>query len=146
MFIYTKENQFIYPVNFQRDFPNVSFSYPITDDQLPEGVFRIKQVSPPEAQFDEKVTENFPTEVDGVWTQKWLVEKLSDVELQNKINDVASSVRSKRSHLLYISDWTQGKDISDEVSLAWQPYRQALRDITEQEGFPLNVVWPTQPE
>jgi len=34
------------------------------------------------------------------------------------------------------------RSISDEM----RAYRQALRDITEQEGFPDNVVWPTKPE
>lgn len=29
---------------------------------------------------------------------------------------------------------------------AWAQYRQELRDITEQEGFPFNVIFPTPPD
>ena len=28
---------------------------------------------------------------------------------------------------------------------AWATYRQALRDITEQTGFPYSMIWPTKP-
>jgi hypothetical protein len=48
----------------------------------------------------------------------------------------ADQVRSERNQKLSQSDWTQGKDIADDVSTAWATYRQALRDITLQAGFP----------
>jgi hypothetical protein len=48
--------------------------------------------------------------------------------------------------LLAQSDWTQSKDISNTVSSAWTTYRQALRDITQQQGFPNVVVWPERPQ
>lgn len=54
-------------------------------------------------------------------------------------------VRAKRNLLLSESDWTQGKDIPDSISSKWTTYRQALRDITSQEGFPNNVQWPQMP-
>jgi hypothetical protein len=58
----------------------------------------------------------------------------------------ANNVRQQRTQMLKDSDWTQGKDISDNVSSAWAAYRQALRDITAQAEFPWGVQWPTQPE
>jgi hypothetical protein len=37
--------------------------------------------------------------------------------------------------------------LTDRTMTAEQiAYRQALRDITEQDGYPDNVVWPTKPE
>jgi hypothetical protein len=54
-------------------------------------------------------------------------------------------IRSKRNSLLYASDWTQVADAPVDKT-AWATYRQALRDITSQEGFPENVVWPIKPE
>lgn len=54
-------------------------------------------------------------------------------------------VRAERNKLLIESDWTQTKDSPDAVDVLWQPYRQLLRDITMQEGFPFNVVFPTPP-
>lgn len=53
-------------------------------------------------------------------------------------------IRSKRNALLADSDWTQVVDAPVDQA-AWRTYRQALRDITEQEGFPSDVVWPTPP-
>ena len=57
----------------------------------------------------------------------------------------ADEVRSTRNSLLTRSDWTQLPDAPVD-SAAWATYRQALRDITEQTGFPENVTWPTQPQ
>lgn len=54
-------------------------------------------------------------------------------------------VRTKRNKLLQESDWTQTKDSPNTVDVLWQPYRQILRDITMQEGFPFNVIFPTPP-
>lgn len=53
-------------------------------------------------------------------------------------------VRTQRNALLSASDWTQLPDAPVDAA-AWATYRQALRDITAQGGFPLNVVWPVAP-
>jgi len=58
----------------------------------------------------------------------------------------AKSVRADRDAKLAASDWTQGKDIAENISSVWATYRQALRDVPAQAGFPWNVTWPTQPE
>lgn len=52
-----------------------------------------------------------------------------------------------RNALLAESDWTQLPDvpISAEQKAAWAAYRQQLRDITDQPGFPDNIVWPANP-
>lgn len=55
-------------------------------------------------------------------------------------------VRAQRDRLLYQCDWTMLPDAPPEVVKAdWEVYRQALRDVTNQPGFPENVVWPTAP-
>ena len=54
--------------------------------------------------------------------------------------------RAKRDQLLAATDWTQAKDISDAVSSKYATYRQALRDVPQQSGFPENIVWPVKPE
>ena len=58
---------------------------------------------------------------------------------------LAGTVRSARNALLSACDWTQGADIPATTRAAWQPYRQALRDITRQTGFPLDIHWPDAP-
>ncbi len=57
---------------------------------------------------------------------------------------LASQVRQDRNELLAQSDWTQLNDspLTQEQKERYKIYRQALRDITEQEGFPLSVVFP----
>lgn len=53
-------------------------------------------------------------------------------------------VRSQRNDLLAASDWTQVADAPVDKA-SWADYRQALRDIPQQAGFPENVIWPEQP-
>jgi len=54
-------------------------------------------------------------------------------------------VKGLRNTLLNASDWTQLPDVLLETKQAWTEYRQALRDITSQPGYPTDVVWPTPP-
>ena len=56
----------------------------------------------------------------------------------------AKNVRRSRNDLLTECDWTQIVDSTADKP-AWATYRQALRDVTAQEGFPWNVTWPQQP-
>lgn len=60
----------------------------------------------------------------------------------------AEEARAKRDRLLAETDWTQVLDapISAECREAFRVYRQALRDITEQEGFPETIEWPAMPK
>lgn len=58
---------------------------------------------------------------------------------------MAEQVRYERDTKLKETDWTQLPDVPIATKEMWQPYRQALRDITLQEGFPYNVIWPTPP-
>ena len=55
-----------------------------------------------------------------------------------------SQVRHERDYLIASTDvWA----LSDRTMTAEQTaYRQALRDITGQAGFPTNITWPTKPE
>ena len=51
--------------------------------------------------------------------------------------------RDYRNHLLALSDshvWP------DHVPDDWRTYRQALRDIPAQAGFPTTINWPVKPE
>lgn len=58
--------------------------------------------------------------------------------------DKAQQVRNRRDSLLSQSDWTQVADAPVDQA-AWATYRQALRDIPSQAGFPNEVVWPVEP-
>lgn len=56
----------------------------------------------------------------------------------------AQTIRQQRNQLLDKSDWTQVLD-SPVNQTAWATYRQNLRDISTQAGFPWNTVWPQPP-
>lgn len=55
--------------------------------------------------------------------------------------------KAKRDLLLLQSDWTQTNDapITAEKKAAYASYRQQLRDVTAQQGFPYEIVWPIKP-
>jgi hypothetical protein len=57
----------------------------------------------------------------------------------------AVNMRRTRTEKLKDCDWTQLAD-SPVDKAVWATYRQALRDVPTQTGFPWNVTWPTQPE
>jgi hypothetical protein len=52
--------------------------------------------------------------------------------------------RSERNRLLSESDWTQVADAPVDKA-AWAAYRQALRNIPQQAGFPTSIIWPEKP-
>jgi hypothetical protein len=58
-------------------------------------------------------------------------------------------IRTKRRELLAASDWTDTLSAKTRLGEAlynqWQIYRQQLRDITTQTGYPLTVTWPVAP-
>jgi len=60
--------------------------------------------------------------------------------------EIATGSRGKRNSLLTASDWTQLPDVPQTTKDLWAQYRQDLRDITEQAGFPTSIVWPTAPQ
>ena len=61
--------------------------------------------------------------------------------------ELARDVRNTRNAKLSKTDYLVASDYSiSEKNLAEiKIYRQALRDITEQAGFPENVIWPDVP-
>lgn len=60
--------------------------------------------------------------------------------------ELTEQARSQRDSLIQQSDWTQMLDNPLCGNQEWLDYRQALRDIPQQEGFPENIKWPTPPE
>jgi hypothetical protein len=59
--------------------------------------------------------------------------------------EMEAEIRAKRDILLVETDWTQLPDVPTSTRERWASYRQSLRDITDQPGFPETVVWPTKP-
>lgn len=75
------------------------------------------------------------------------------VKLAPDIEALAGEVRARRDALLAESDWVVTKAIEQnavdglgvQIPVVWLDYRQALRDIPQQAGFPETVAWPEKP-
>jgi len=65
-----------------------------------------------------------------------------------KNEEAATAVRAERDKLIASCDWMAIKAFEGgtTVSAEWATYRQALRDVSAQAGFPNDITWPTQPE
>jgi len=141
-------DQFPYTVGqLRKDNPNTSFPKEVPDHILKSfGVFPVEHEIAP--SFDHKTqrveTAAFPTLVSGHWVlSKTVVDKTPEQYEADKAS-AASSVRSERNKKIASSDWTQLADAPVDKAV-WATYRQALRDIPEQAGFPWNVQWPEMP-
>ena len=77
------------------------------------------------------------TTEDGVTTTKAEHEAAYQADLDAK---AAESVRTQRDAKLAETDWTGMSDVTMAADMA--TYRQALRNITAQAGFPNTVEWP----
>lgn len=65
------------------------------------------------------------------------------IAYENSTEGKADMARAKRDQLLAEVDWSAGSDVV--MSDAMKTYRQALRDVPQQTGFPENINWPTKP-
>lgn len=85
----------------------------------------------------EEIIENRRVDENGRLLRYFTLRVKNNEELQ-------FDARSIRDQLLRESDWTQTLDapLMEEEKEAWRVYRQALRDVPAQEGFPENVTWP----
>lgn len=96
------------------------------------------------SQNQKAVVNSAPTFSNNVWTLGWSIEALTQAEQAAKSNSQAAAVRKLRGEKLAECDWTQVADAPVDKT-AWATYRQALRDITAQAGFPWTIDWPEQP-
>ena len=160
--------QFPYTLgDLRRDNPQTSFpkNIPIEIARR-NGVFPVEELAKPDCnplvqtlnrdamphkevirlKTEEDATDPITGEVDHaqvgkpIYGNKWLV----GYTAENKPQDQAeSAVRNKRDQLLKETDWMALSDVTMSSEMTY--YRQALRDITDQTGFPYSVVWPTKP-
>ena len=105
----------------------------------------------PPANYTEKSSEfdiwNSATLVWEPNPEQVALEAAQALELEKSENQkLVMQVLTDRKAKLLASDWTQLPDVPLETKQAWATYRQALRDITDQPGYPTNIVWPTPPQ
>ena len=124
----------------KQDNPDTSFPSEITDELLQSyNVYPVSVEARPEVSDDKKLEiDEAPTYKDGSWSIGWSVKSKTEEEVDSD----KSSKRRERDELLKNTDHYALTDrtLSDEMAT----YRQDLRDLPEQEGFPY-IDMPTQP-
>ena len=98
-----------------------------------QDVYRVRTLPAPEQVGHRAVPNAVPDFMGTEWVLGWTLEPLG-----------ADESRALRDNLLSSCDWTQVADAPVDQA-AWATYRQALRDIPNQAGFPDNVTWPNKP-
>lgn len=93
----------------------------------------------------EAVLNSEPSNQNDSWVLGWTIRPLTQTQQTEKQQQKSAEVRLHRNQKLKDSDWTQVAD-SPVDKVAWAVYRQELRDVPSQAGFPWDVQWPTQPE
>ena len=128
---------------FRRDNPNTSFPKQIPNEMLAS--YDVYPYTVPDRPSYDGLTQlcvegTFEQDAQGNWALPWVTE--------NKPQDEAeSNIRRKRDRDLQECDWVVVKHTEANTTppTEWVTYRQALRDITAQVGFPYSVTWPTKP-
>lgn len=122
----------------RRDNPRTSFPKAISDSTLAEyNVYRVQMTAAPEVDSKTHRLVDSIENVDGAWTAVWSTQQLPEDQASN-------NVRAYRNRLLEDTDFYALTDVT--MTQAMATYRQALRDVPAQAGFPHSVTWPTQPE
>lgn len=157
----------VYENEFRAMFPNTGFPVPLTEaiihDFGGDVVFEGPQASGGgHYQYSQR---QGVEQIDGKWYTKYILGPVfTDTTAEDgtvttaaeneaaykamKDAEQAKAVRQQRGEKLKETDWTQVADalLDAPVDKAlWAAYRQALRDVTTQEGFPWTVTWPVEP-
>jgi hypothetical protein len=134
------------PAELRRAHPGTSFPAEMSAQELATwDVFTVAPRNPP---AHDSATENCervpPTLVDAEWIETWAVTQATAEQITQRRQEQAAFIRAARNAKLAASDWTQLADSTADKT-AWATYRQALRDVTEQSGFPWTIDWPVAP-
>lgn len=86
---------------------------------------------------------------DGIFRPTFNIRSATVDEIAERTLQAAINARAKRNRHLTNSDITQLPNATEQMKAKvaeWETYRQALRNISEQAGFPFDIQWPTKPE
>ena len=148
---------------FRAMFPNTGFPAQLTADIISEFGGDVVLEGPQASGGDhyQYSQRQGVEQIDGKWYTKYVLgpvftdrdvgggniltaaEQEANYKAQ-KDTEQANSVRQSRNSMLAATDWRFCSDLTP--SQEWKDYRQALRDVPSQPGFPWDIQWPTQPE
>lgn len=131
--------------DLRADYPTASISANLSDPLLAHlGLVRVVITGAPEHDPTKEIAEQSGCVFNREklrWETAFTIRPLTEAEIEAK----ADEVRSQRNNKLTRCDWTQVLDAQVDRA-AWANYRQQLRDIPDQSGFPFNINWPQEPQ
>ncbi len=124
------------------------------------GVASVVMVEKPEVNEWQVAVKDGVEQVDGVWREKWVIQEMFTEYTDGEGNTItvqaqkdaktaadnaalAASERAKRDELLKVTDHYGLSDVTMSSEMA--TYRQALRNVPQQAGFPSTITWPEKP-
>jgi len=130
---------------FRSAHPNTSFPQQLTVELL-DGFDAdpVLNGAQPSAGRYQTVARDGVEEVNGKWFTKFVLVDMDAEAIAAVDAQQATSVRNSRDEKLKSTDWTQVDDAPVDKA-TWATYRQVLRDIPAQAGFPWDVNWPVEP-
>lgn len=133
--------------DLKRANPGTSWPKTISDELAASfNVYRVTPTQQPAETYSNNLTRT-AVKVNGTWIEQWVETPATPEEIAERVSQKASEVRADRNQRLTESDWTQLQDspLNADAKLAWQLYRETLRMIPQQAGFPWEVQWPPKP-
>jgi hypothetical protein len=122
------------------DNPTTSFPDVLTDELLENySVFRY-QNDPIPSSYD-SLTQN--VEFDEFYQDGELWKRTCEVS-NKPLSEAEENMRVQRTNLLNETDWMALSDST--LTPEWALYRQSLRDLSQQAGWPYDIEWPSKPE
>jgi len=131
----------VYAGDIQLQFPNTSFSIPFVP---PSDYVFVTGIPQPYCDHTQNITEGTPELIKDIWTQVWNIVDATTEQITERTDAKKQEVRSNRNLRLAECDWTQLSDAPVNAE-EWATYRQELRDVTAQTGFPWTITWPNIP-
>jgi len=125
---------------FRADNPHTVYGKVVPAKHLnAQDVYRVRTLGKPDVPTGYKaIKDSLPTLNEfNEWVLDWTLVVLNEQE-----------ARDLRDKLLAECDWVvvKASEAGEPVDPAWATYRQDLRDIPQQAGFPDDVTWPEKPE
>jgi acyl carrier protein phosphodiesterase len=130
--------------DLRRDNPQTSFPKTITEEIA--RAFNCVPVT--QIAYADNYTKNYERSARnnaGTWEEQWIESNATTEEVTQRVTLKSNDVRNERNQKLTDCDWTQANDSPLKAESTWITYRQALRDVPTQAGFPHTVTWPTKP-
>jgi hypothetical protein len=131
----------VYAGDIQLRFPNTSFSIPF---EPPSDYVFVAGIPQPSCNYTQNIAEGTPELIEGTWTQVWNIVDATTKQITERTDAKKQEIRANRNRRLTECDWTQLSDAPVNAA-EWATYRQELRDLTTQAGFPWNIDWPEAP-